>query len=398
MWIIYVKELLELLRDRKTLLFAIVIPILVMPVFGGGFGYASYVMNRNALQEELHYAIFGQENAPELSRRFAAQKGFKLVELARPDDIKTAVADGKIAFAIIIPPGFDTALANNTQATLTLHYNTAVTVDVIEKRVREVLNAHKDRLREHALASLNMSKAQLQFILSPIKLEAKSTANKREQLGAIIGQILPYILLIVCLTATMYPASDLGAGEKERGTLETLLLAPVSRSAVVLAKFGVLFTVGITAALLMVVSIGLLLAIFSARIDPDLAQVVHSIGVLDLAMLALMLVPTAAIFASLLLSISIYAKSFKEAQGFNAPFLFSVMMLIMAAMLPGIKLNWYWAMMPLTNVSLAMRELVKGTMDYRLFFMIFLSTTIIAASLLNLCRWWFTREEVLFRN
>ena len=67
-------------------------------------------------------------------------------------------------------------------------------------------------------------------------------------------------------------------------------------------------------------------------------------------------------------------------------------------MLPGVELNWIWAMVPLTNVSLAMKELVKGTMDYRMFGVILASTTVIAGALLMLCRWWFNRESVLFRN
>jgi sodium transport system permease protein len=398
MWTIYLKEMLELARDRKMLLFTVLIPMLVMPLFMGGFAYASYILSKNALQEELAYAIFGTENGPELSQRFASTKGFKRVKLINPDAIKSAIDNQTIAFALVIPPGFETDLAHNVQATLALHYNSAVTVNVVDKRVQEVVAAHKSYLRERALTSLGLSKAQLGFTLNPIKLESHSTADKREQLGVVIGEILPYILLMICMMATQYPAIDLGAGEKERGTLETLLLAPVPRSSLVLAKFGVLFTAGMTAALLMVANIGLLLAVFGERIDPNLMQVVHSIGTLDLFMLALMLVPTAAIFASLLLSISIYAKNFKEAQGFNAPLIFMTMLCILLADLPGMKLNWLWAMMPVTNVSLAMRELIKGTMDYRMFLVIFLSTSIIAGALLNLCRWWFTREEVLFRD
>jgi sodium transport system permease protein len=196
----------------------------------------------------------------------------------------------------------------------------------------------------------------------------------------------------------MYPAIDLGAGEKERGTLETLLLAPIPRTRIVLAKFLVLFTVGLTSALLMVASMGLLLTLFGNRFEGGLAQMVRAIGARDLAMVALMLVPTAAIFASILLSISIYAKSYKEATGMISPLMMLVIVPIVLAMLPGVELNWFWSMVPLTNVSLAMKELVKGTMDYRMFFAILLSTTLIAGALLAWCRWWFTREVVLFRN
>jgi sodium transport system permease protein len=203
---------------------------------------------------------------------------------------------------------------------------------------------------------------------------------------------------MVCLMSAMYPAIDSGAGEKERGTLETLLLAPVSRTAIVLAKFLMLFTVGLTSALLMIGSMGLLLFFFGPAISGDLVQMARSIGVLDLAMVALMLVPTAAIFAAILLSISVYAKSYKEATGMISPLMLLIILPTLVALLPGVELNWKWAMVPLTNVSLAMKELVKGTMDYSMFSVILLSTTLTAGLLLLLCRWWFNREQVLFRN
>ena len=98
------------------------------------------------------------------------------------------------------------------KAKVTLHYNSASTVDVNQQRVREIVDGYNAGLREGALSTLNLSPAQLAFALNPIVLDKKSTANEREQMGAIIGGMLPYLLLMVCLTAAMYPAIDLGAG------------------------------------------------------------------------------------------------------------------------------------------------------------------------------------------
>jgi len=149
---------------------------------------------------------------------------------------------------------------------------------------------------------------------------------------------------------------------------------------------------------LMVGSMATLLVLFGNSLDGVMAVLVRSIGLPDLAMVTLMLVPTAAIFASLLLSISIYAKSYKEATGMITPLMLLAILPTLVAVLPGVELNWLWSMVPLTNVSLAMKELVKGTMDYSMFGVIMASTTMIAGALLLLCRWWFTREAVLFRN
>ena len=398
MWTIYLKEILELARDRKTFVFTVLIPVLAMPLILGGFSYLSTNMFNRARTAELAYAVFGKQHAPGLSQRFTAERGFREVALATPDEVRNAIDKDVIKFALVIPPEFQQRLDGKQQASVVLHYNSAVMVDVIRKRVSAELDAHNAELREQELSALNLSKNQLRFALNPVTLEERSTAGKREKMGAMLGGILPYLLLMGCLMAAMYPAIDLGAGEKERGTLETLLLAPVPRSAIVLAKFLVLFTIGLTSSVLMVVSMSVLLFIFGAAASPDLAAMVRAIGVLDMAMLALMLAPTAAIFASVLLSLSIYAKSYKEAAGLISPLMLLSLLPVMVALLPGVELNWFWAMVPLTNVSLAMKELVKGTMDYRMFAVILVSTTVTAGALLALCRWWFSREQVLFRN
>lgn len=398
MWTIYLKELLELIRDRKTFIFTIVIPVFAMPLIFAGFGVLSSSMFKQARSAEMAYAIFGQDHAPQLAQRFAGDRSFRLVPLASPAEIQAAIADERIKFALVIPAAARAALARHEQAQVELHYNSAATIDVTRKRVMTVLTAENTALRQQALPQLGLSALQLRFVVDPIALQDRSTANRRQQMGAVVGGMVPYVLLMVCVLAAMYPAIDTGAGEKERGTLETLLLAPVSRTGIVVAKFLMLFTVGLTASLLMIASMGAVLAFGGHLFTGDVAQMVRAINALDLALLALMLVPTAAIFAAILLAISIYAKSYKEATGMISPLIIVVILPTMVALLPGVELTWGWAMVPLTNVALAMKELVKGTMEYRMLFAIMLSSTVTAGLLLACCRWWFNREAVLFRS
>ena len=259
MWTVYLKEMLELLRDKKTFIFTVLVPIVAMPLIFGGMGYLTSTMFKKSEHAELTYAVFGRANAPQLVARFAAEKSFHEVTLASEDQIKAAIDHDRIKFALVIPDGFDAALSAHRQAGVVLHYNNAVAVDLTRKRVAAVIDEHNAALREDALSAMKMSRAELRFALNPIRLEEISTAGTRERMGAVVGGFLPYILLMVCLMAAMYPAIDLGAGEKERGTLETLLLAPIPRTSLVLAKFLVLFTVGLTSALLMVLSMGLVL-------------------------------------------------------------------------------------------------------------------------------------------
>ena len=398
MWIVYMKELRALLRDRKTLIFTILIPIFAMPLMGFGFAKVASIMSDKARTQEIRYAVFGAQNAPAVAELFAREPSFREVKLAGPEEVKAAIADERIKLALNLPARFDDAIGASEQAAIELHFNSADSGDITRKRVAAVIEKYNGTLRDKALTDFKLSPPQLAFVLNPVKLDEHSTANLRERMGAMMGGFLPYILVFVCLMAAIYPAIDVGAGEKEAGTLETLLLAPVPRADLVTAKFLVLFTFGLAAALLMVTSLGVVLRFFVAKLDPSLAAVVQALGAGDLALVGLMLVPTSAIFAAVLLSMSIYAKSYKEAAGMMQPMMIIAILPILLAMVPGVELTWLWASVPLTNIALAMKEIVKGTMDYSKFLMILFSSSVLAGALLMWCRSWFNREEVLFRD
>ncbi|MET1219504.1 MAG: ABC transporter permease subunit, partial [Glaciecola sp.] len=196
----------------------------------------------------------------------------------------------------------------------------------------------------------------------------------------------------------MLPATDIGAGEKERGTLETLLISPVPRNQLVLGKFFTIAFAGVTSAMITVASLFVWGVVMSQGMAIKvLTEFMGAISAIDFVLMFLMLVPVVAIFSAVLLSLSIYAKSFKEAQGYMTPLVFIVIVPIIIAMLPGIKLEGIYAWIPLTNVALAIKELIKGTMDYMALLPIFLSTTVIAGLLIAFCAYWFKQEKVLFR-
>ena len=243
-----------------------------------------------------------------------------------------------------------------------------------------------------------MSAEQQGALLNPIELKQISTADQRENWGEKIGGMLPYLLFILCFQGAMFPATDIGAGEKERGTLETLLISPIDRTKIVLGKFLTIACAGATTALITVISMavwGLVLSRgFAMQFVTDFMS---QIGIVDFVLMFLMLIPLVAIFASVLLSISIYARSFKEAQSYMGPLVIFVIIPVMVALMPGVELKGGWSWVPLTNVALAMKELVKGTMDYFQLIAIFGSTALIAVLLLGFCVYWFKQEKVLFR-
>tara|TARA_B110000240_G_scaffold191328_1_gene233800 strand:- start:2289 stop:3053 length:765 start_codon:yes stop_codon:yes gene_type:complete len=252
--------------------------------------------------------------------------------------------------------------------------------------------------QQSAFFELGLDESQQKALIEPILLEKVNTADDRENWGEKIGAMLPYMLFIICLGGAMAPATDIGAGEKERGTLETLLISPIDRNKIVMGKFLTIGFAGTMTALITVMSMVIWGLVLSQGMAIKLVtDFMAQIAMVDFLLIFLMLVPVVAIFSSVLLSISIYAKSFKEAQSYMGPMTILVIVPVMLSMLPGVELKGGWAWVPLTNVSLAMKELVKGTMDYYQLFAIFGSTVIIAGALFAFCVYWFNQEKVLFR-
>ncbi len=407
---VYFKELLELTRDKKTLIFTILLPTLIMPVIMLGFGALSAKIAKKAVEEQLSYAIIGEENYSELANLLKSNETITLKELSTETDAESAIKNEEIRFAVKIPEDTRQRIEQGLSVEIELFYNdSSTTSGIIYRRVEKILESLDEQLSNSRMSLLGLTTEQRAGLIEPLKIKKVTTANKRESLGEKIGGFLPYILILLGLTGAMYPAIDLGVGEKERGTLETLLLTPIPRFQIVFAKFLVIFTTSFLAVFFSLISFALMITIFGPMMFSamsaggneaitSLLNTFASISLVDVLLMFLMLVPTAAIFASLLLSVSIYARTFKEAQNYMSPIMMISIFPLILALLPGVKLDWVWASVPLTNVALAIKEIFKGTIDYQMLLVIFGSTSIVAGALLYLCSWWFQREQVLFRN
>lgn len=392
---VFRKELLEVTRDRKTLIFMIVLPLLLIPVLIQFTTDFVADAEKEAASATLDYAVFGGEQLPGLAEAMAQAPGFQVAELDDPTQIGQAVADDRIDLALVVVP----PATPGDQHVVELHYNNAPLSSKVKPRTKRVLKELSADLQRERLEALGVSELPRQRgFTEPVVMVERGTAPMREVLGERIGGMLPYMFIIFCFLGSMYPAIDLAAGEKERGTLETLLLVPIPRHQVVLGKFLVVFSAGVTSAVLSLAGLGGWLAFKGEELGGDIGTVMRSIGPTDLGLIAAMLVPTAAIFASALLAISIYAKSFKEAQSYITPLNMLVILPAFLAMLPGVELDWQTASIPITNISLAIKELIKGTMDYSMLVAILGSSTLLAAVALWLSTWWFRREDVLFRH
>jgi sodium transport system permease protein len=397
---IYKKEMLEIVRDYRTLIFAIVAPTLVIPLIFNFFISFASKQEEKARTRTLKIALINPDVAPSISDLFTNNEDFEIVPNIPEDQIATSIREDVIDLAIIVPEDADEILAAGLPLDLVVSYNNApITSNRIVERIERPLESFNEKTQAERLEALGVTSIMKRNgILEPSQVTRQGIASKRETIGERIGGMLPYLFILFCFAGGLYPAIDLGAGEKERGTLETLLLSPVPRSYLVLGKFLVVFTCSIVSGVLSVSSIAGWIIIKGSGVSGELGEVIESVKMTDLFMIGTMMVPLAAIFAGVLLSMSIYAKSFKEAQNYSSVMIMMIILPAMSATLPGIVLNMKTAMIPMVNVSLAIKELAKGTIDYSLLGIIWFSTAVLAGLATAFCVYWFQREDVLFRS
>ncbi|NOU49235.1 ABC transporter permease [Pseudoalteromonas sp. JBTF-M23] len=402
MFEVFKKELLELVRDRKTLFFVLALPMLIFPVIMGLVAFLGSQAALKAEQKVHTYYIVNEQNSEQFAERVFYHKSFKKYDgkhqFLSIEDLKQAVQSGAIDVGIYLEADPTQTIEQGEQASWQVVFNDAQSINFIYDRLKSIANELSDSLREQALVALGVDKSKQAAMLQPILVSKVDTADKRENIGEKLGAFIPYLLIPLVLMGASYPAIDLGAGEKERGTLETLLLTPVTRTQLVLGKFLTVLLSSLACATVTVLSMAIWVSVAISFVELDtIKSAFSSVTGVDFMLIFALLVPIAAIFSSLVLAISIYARTFKEAQNYMAPLSMGVFLPIVISLMPNMVLNAKTALIPVTNVALAIKEIVKGTVDYGLLSMIVLTSIGLAALLLAFCVRWFSKETVLFR-
>src|SRR6478736_4471780 len=237
---VYLKELKDSLRDRRTLISMIVIPTLIMPLLMFGAGFVMSKVVKTAKEEATTLVLLGGTDSPGIVAALKAEPRLRIVEAV--GDYKTMISEKRVRLAVEIPPGFEASLRSGAPQTVTLyHYEgemkSGMGVGGVEKFFRNLREKTVEkRLADRGLAS---------DLIKPFEVKRQNVAPPEKVGGNLIGGLVPYIIIILSFTGAMYPAIDLTAGEKERGTMETLLCSPVHRVNIVLGKFLMVMTASV---------------------------------------------------------------------------------------------------------------------------------------------------------
>jgi sodium transport system permease protein len=395
--IVYRKELTDSLRDRRTLISTIIMPLLLIPAMTIGFGGFAIAMVKKAEKEVPRIMLLGGEDSPGIASALEHLPATEFVPASA--DYARQISNKQIRAAVRIPAGFEQSLAHGDPAPVEIYiYEGELKSEIAGGKLQAFFQELRQRTVEKRLAERNLPAS----LLRPFEVRKKNVAPEEKVSAALASAILPYMVILMCLTGAMYPAMDLTAGEKERGTMETILTSRVSRTHLVLGKFLLVLTASIATALLAVTSMGvssrLAAKMFAGRIPPGAAaQFQLAINAQALFAVFVLILPVAVLFSSALLAVSLFAKSYKEAQSYISPLMIVVIIPAVASLMPGVDLDAKLVLVPILNTSLVSKEIFTGTYHWNYIFTIFASSSVYAAAALYIAVRLFQREDVLFR-
>ncbi|MBN4074187.1 CPBP family intramembrane metalloprotease, partial [bacterium AH-315-E10] len=228
----------------------------------------------------------------------------------------------------------------------------------------------------------------------PIFIEQINVASDDKRGGYIAGRILPMLMIVMIMLGAFYPAVDITAGEKERGTMQTLLTAPAMPSEIILGKFFTVFIISMLSALANLGSMALAFVYMFQSQSMD-ANLNFHLDITTGIILFIQLIPVALLFSALMLAISIFAKSFKEAQNYLTPIYLLVIIPIALTGMPGVKLSDFTAFVPVLNMTLLMKDMFVEPPEFIMIMKVLVANCIFGALALMAAVRIFKTEQVL---
>jgi len=397
------KEVLSTFRDHRAILSNILLPLALLPVIMLGMPMLLGGLFEREATTVTQLGLGGAEHMPpELRTAIEAQN----VELVAVDDPEAAVREDEFPAAIAVPEGFAATIAAGGKAEVRLYSKAGnMRSELNASKLRAAVGAYQQAVVAERLGAQGLDPS----ILEPVAVQAVDASSEAERSSGALSWLIPFFIAIWTLTGGQMTAIDATAGEKERGTLESLLVAPVRRSEVVLGKFLATLVFGLIAATAAIGGYlvgGLVMrGVFLPRMGETGGEIVGMMGgsisvdvgsVLLLLMSAVLL---AAAVAAVLIAISLFARSFKEAQSYVAPLSFVFVIPAVALQfkdLIGIGDGAY--VVPVLNALLVMDDIVKGDASLRSILVTWASLAVVIGLLLAFAHRNFSREDVIFRT
>lgn len=379
---VYKKGLLETLRDKKTLLLAILVPLLLYPILM--FGMAEIMaIGTERMEEEVSKIGVDSSINQQLQEKIKSEDK---LELVKTDDLEEELESGELQ-------AYLKAQTEEGIEEIKIYYDGAIERSrQAEGRLYGLLHDYKRLRQEEGLTEAGVDIK----LLDIVEIKGENIASPDRMGGFILGEIIPLLLIITIILGAMYPAIDLTAGEKERGTLETILSIPIKKIELLFGKYLTVTTIAAVTGVLNLISMGLMYLLLSFQLEQATEQMAISLSPQIILTLFLLLIPLVLFISAVTLSICIFANSFKEAQNYLSPMMIIFMLPALISMMPGIELNSFLVMIPVLNIVLLLQEVFVETVNLNYIFLTFITNGLYSVLAIYLFAKLFQSERILF--
>jgi len=392
MGLVFRKEFTELMRDRKHLLVTVLLPILITPLLM--VAVAAMQVQAESVQAErvFSYTLLEDAALNGLAAAMEANTGMEDAGAMALDLALAAVTDDRLDMAIRV-------FAEQNQLIVELTYKDTGQVALQPQRIEALVTQLNTAQVGERLGELGIQSERVDAFLQPVRFSGNNVATQQENLGQLLGNFLPFLIILWLLSSATAISSDLVAGEKERGTLETLLISPVPLLAMVMGKWLAITLSSWLAGALTLLSLWCTAWLLVATLASDaVVSLMAGLSAFSLVAGLVILLPTAGLVAAAFLVSSTWAQSFKEAQTYASGLMILFFIPLFANLSGTVDLTWLSALIPVLNASLVFAELLKGSLMVGFLLPMVLADAVVIFVILVLAVALYKSERVLVRQ
>lgn len=394
-----VKEIVHLFRDTKTIVQTVVVPTFITPLLIGAVIWYISSIAVDEGKKTYDVAVYDQNNT-ELTINLQESERLNVLLMDSIDQVIDNVTNDNSEIGISLGSDFTSQLKNNLSGEITIYSKNLDNFSQAQGIVSDIIDEYDDQIRNERLNNLNVD----ENFINPITVLDEDLTSNEEFAGSIIGGILAFLFIVYIMSGSMYPAIDLGAGEKERGTMETLISTNISSVDIIIGKmFSVTSSAVLTAIFSLLGFAVPLIVIFLFYGDsiPENAFEIISAIVNPVAIVAMfgLLIPLSIFMGAFMLAISIYSKNPKEASLLlgNAVIIFFIPAYV-PLINPGIELDLVGSLIPCYSFALHTNALIAGNTDWFLYGATLISNILYCSIAIYVTYIMFDDEKIIFRN
>ncbi len=368
---LYKKEMLDVLRDKKTVLMMVVVPLIIYPLIMMLTVQIMAGVTQEMAKSTYRVGIKGELSQEQSEALRSTDEDDYVIRIVESYDLDKDLQDEILDLYIEVNKveGQEVFYITYLSASTKSNYG----VDIIYEKIKKYSSGKTEAM----LVEAGLSPEE---ILSPVSIEYLDKSTKEESTGSMLGSMLPFMLVVSLLMGTMYPAIDATSGEKERGTLETLLTLPISNKELIFSKFLAVGTFGVVSAILNILAMcgvgAYLLNMINTMGGVGFEEIQLSKFALPLAIGILCVLAFAVFISALSMCVCAFAKSYKEANNYITPVMLVVMLASFVAFIPNIELTKNMALVPVANICLLLRDLLVFKYDYLAIMLVLVSNVI----------------------